>query len=103
MAGARGGPRCGTAEVTLAWVRQCWVPTCAQRLLCRLTRDVEETDRQIEAINRARSLSQTGVAGKLNTLHADWLAQASALLLGALSHPAAAHSNTACRSRRTRP
>lgn len=43
----------------------------------RLSKEIEETDRQIEAINRARSLSQTGISQQLSSLHSDWTDQAS--------------------------
>lgn len=46
------------------------------RAVHRLEDQVAETDRQIEAINRGRSLSQSGAAEALTSVHADWTAQA---------------------------
>ena len=55
-----------------------WLLT--KHLLHSLNRQFEETDKQIEAINRARSLSQTGVTSKLRALRADWVTQVGASL-----------------------
>ena len=41
----------------------------------RLGQQVAETDRQIEAINRVRSLSQAGAATNLSSIQADWVSQ----------------------------
>ena len=45
------------------------------RTVHRLEAQVAETDRQIEAINRGRSLLQSGAAEALTSVHADWAAQ----------------------------